>query len=398
MPLQVAIVGAGPAGLYAAERLLKDGAGVVVIDRLASPYGLVRYGVAGDHQSTKNVERVLSRVFQKGGTYVGGVALGGDLSLDELQQCFDAVLLATGAPRERRLGVPGEDLPHVFGSLRVTGLMNAHPDHAAIDLPRGVREVVIVGAGNVALDVARVLAKQPDEFAGSDIDPALVDAIAAWPLRRIHIVARRGAGETRFTPVELGELGHLKRARPIVNAADIPDGDTKILALFRSFLGMTEPKPVEILFHFNRALRSISPQDVELNTGERLAADLVVTAIGQEAGDLVGLPLENGHFANEQGRVRPGIYAVGWAKRGGSGVIGTNRNESQEVAELLLREVQPAGKGGAACLAAMLREKGLKPWSFDDWVKLDAAEKAGAPEGRVRRKLWREDELGKVRE
>ena len=397
MPLQVAIVGAGPAGLYAAERLLKDGAGVVVIDRLASPYGLVRYGVAADHQSTKNVERVLARVFQKGASYVGGVTLGSDVSLEDLTRCFDAVILATGAPRERRLGVPGEDLPHVFSSLAVTGLMNVHPDHAGLALPQAVRSAVIVGAGNVALDVARVLAKQPDEFGGSDLDPALAEAIAAWPLGRIHIVARRGAGETRFTPVELGELGHLKRARPVINPADIPEGDSKILTLFRGFRAMTEARPVEIHFHFNRSLRSISAHEVELNTGERLPADLVITAIGQEAGDLCGLPLENGHLANEHGRVRPGIYAVGWAKRGGSGVIGTNRNESQEVAELLLREVQPAAKGGAGCLAALLAERGIKAWSFDDWTKLDTAEKAAAPEGRVRRKLWRDEELGKAR-
>ena len=397
MPLQVAIVGAGPAGLYAAERLLRESVGVVVIDRLPAPYGLVRYGVAGDHQSTKNVERVLARVFQKGASYVGGVTLGADVTLDELKRCFDAVLLATGAPRERRLGIPGEELPHVFGSLSVTGLMNVHPDHAAIELPGGVREVVIVGAGNVALDVARVLAKQPDEFAGSDLEPALVEAIAAWPLKRIHIVARRGAGETRFTPVELSELGHLKRARPVVDPADIPPEETKILALFRSFLAMTEPKPVEIVFHFNRSLRSIAPKYVELNTGERLPADLVVTAIGQEAGELCGLPLAGGHLANEQGRVAPGLYAVGWAKRGGTGVIGTNRNESQEVADLLLREVAPEGKGGAACLSSLLLEKGLKPWTFADWQKLDAAEKAAAPKDRVRRKLWRAEELGKVR-
>ena len=397
MPLQVAIVGAGPAGLYAAERLLRDSAGVTVIDRLPSPYGLVRYGVAGDHQSTKNVERVLSRVFQKGAAYVGGVTLGTDVTLDELRQCFDAVLLATGAPRERRLGVPGEDLPHVFGSLRVTGLMNAHPDHAAIALPTGVREVVIVGAGNVALDVARLLAKQPDEFGGSDVDPALAETIAAWPLQRIHVVARRGAGETRFTPLELSELGKLARARPVVDPADLPPADGKILALFHSFTQMTEPKPVEILFHFNRSLRSIGPHEVELTTGERLPADLVVTAIGQEAGDLCGLPLDGGHLANTDGHVRPGIYAVGWAKRGGTGVIGTNRNESQEVAELLLRQVQPDGKGGAECLAALLRERGITAWSFDDWQKLDAAEKAAAPEGRVRRKLWRGEEFSKVR-
>ena len=397
MSLRVAIVGAGPAGLYAAERLQKEGAEVTVIDRLPAPYGLVRYGVAADHQSTKNVERVLSRVFQKGAAFFGGVDLGRDLSMEELRGCFDAVMLATGAPSERRLGIRGEDLPHVFGSLRITGLMNAHPDHAAIELPRDVREVVIVGAGNVALDVVRVLAKVPEEFAGSDFDPALAEVIAAWPLNRIHIVARRGAGETRFSPLELSELGKLKRARPVVDPADIPPEDTKILNLFRGFVADQEPKPVEIVFHFNRSLRSIEPHAVVLSTGERLPADLVVTAIGQEVGDLFGQARAGGHLANDGGRVAPGLYCVGWAKRGGTGVIGTNRNESQEVAEALLREVQPGEKGGAACLAALLAGRGLRPWSFADWQKLDTAERAAAPAQRVRRKFWRAEELERAR-
>jgi ferredoxin--NADP+ reductase len=307
------------------------------------------------------------------------------------------VVLATGAQRERRLGIPGEDLPHVVGSLSITGLMNAHPDHAAMELPRGVREVVIVGAGNVALDVARVLAKTPEEFTGSDFDPALAEAIAAWPLQRIHIVARRGAGETRFSPLELSEFGKLARARPVVDPTDVPPEDSKILALFRQFAAETAEKPVEILFHFNRQLRSIDSEGVTLTTGERLRADLVVTAIGQEAGDLCGLALAGGHLANENGRVAPGLYCVGWAKRGGTGVIGTNRNESQDVADGLLAEVQPANKGGAACLAALVAERGVNPWSFDDWQKLDVAEKAAAPPQRVRRKFWREEELETAR-
>jgi len=397
MPIQVAIVGAGPAGLYAAERLQRAEAGIVVLDRLPAPYGLVRYGVAPDHQSTKNVERVLGRIFQKGAVYAGGVTLGQDVSLADLQGCFDAVVLATGAPHERRLGIPGEQLPHVFGSLAITGHYNVHPDHGEVVLPEGVREIVIVGAGNVALDVARVLAKAPDEFAGSDMDPALAERIAAWPLRRIHIVARRGAAETRFTPIEVGELGHLKRARVAIDPADIPEGDSKVLTHLRAFAAGGEPKPVEIVFHFNRQLRSISPHEVELSSGERLPADLVITAIGQEIGAFLGLPLEAGHLKNEAGRVAPGLYAVGWAKRGGSGVIGTNRNDSQEVAELLLREVEPAGKGGADCLAALLKERGIRPWSFEDWQKLEAAEKAAAAPARVRRKLWRAEDVERAR-
>src|SRR5258707_15527775 len=218
MPLTVAIIGSGPAGCYAAEQLarLAPAAEIDVIDRLPTPYGLVRAGVAPDHQGTKSVERVLERALTRPGVaFHGAIEIGRDLGLDELRALYDAVILATGAPGDRRLGIPGEELPGVHGSGAFTRWINGHPDDAdrAVDLDR-VRSVVVIGHGNVAIDVARVLAKSREEMARSDLAPFIEAAIARAPLAEIHLVGRRGAAEASFTAVELGEMGRLPPPPP----------------------------------------------------------------------------------------------------------------------------------------------------------------------------------------
>jgi len=257
MTLAVAIVGSGPAGCYLAERLVREAPGcrIDVIDRLPTPYGLVRAGVAPDHQSTKvdharprpgldPRRRRLSRQRRD----------RRDIALAELRQLYDGVVIATGAPADRRLGIPGEALPGVIGSGAFVGWYNGHPDHAALapDLAR-VRSTVIIGNGNVALDVARILAKTPGELTQSDIAPAIEHALAAAPLQEIHIVGRRGPAEAGFSPQELGELGTLARAEPAVAAADLAGteapANSAVIGILQDFARRPpQGKPVAIRF------------------------------------------------------------------------------------------------------------------------------------------------------
>ena len=224
----VAIIGSGPAGCYLADQLLRlvPDSSIDILERLPAPFGLIRYGVAPDHQGTKAIARVLDRVLSRERVnFFGNVEVGRDVRLDELMSLYDAVVLATGATRDRKLAIPGEDLRGVIASGAFTGWYNSHPDHRA---PRvqGVRSVVIIGNGNVAIDVARILAKGPAELAGSDLSPDVTAWLTTQPIETIHIVGRRAAADAKFTEHELAELGTLERARPVVvdpAALDRPD-------------------------------------------------------------------------------------------------------------------------------------------------------------------------------
>jgi NADPH-dependent glutamate synthase beta subunit-like oxidoreductase len=383
------------------------GCRIDIIDRLPTPYGLVRAGVAPDHQSTKAITRVFDRVLTRDGVaFWGNVEIGREIGLDELRGLYDAVVIATGAPLDRSLGVPGGDLPGIVGSGAFVGWYNCHPDHIgqtarlAADLA-GTRSAVLIGNGNVALDVARILAKIPDELALSDIDPEVERALA------IHIVGRRGPADAGFSPQELGELGELDRARPIVVATDLPaaeDGpNPAIIACLRDFAARpADGKPVTICFHFHarpvgftgsdrvEAARFLRPDGTQLV----LPADFVVTCIGYQAVACGALAPEGGIFANLDGRIAPGLYVVGWAKRGPSGTIATNRAESHEVARRLAAEVAPSDdRPGGAALAALLAERGARRVDYAAWLRIDAAERARAMPGRPRHKLGDRDGL-----
>ncbi|MGE5201784.1 MAG: FAD-dependent oxidoreductase [Acidobacteriota bacterium] len=423
MSLTVAIVGSGPAGCYAAEQLARGApdATIDVIDRLPTPYGLVRAGVAPDHQGTKSVERVLERALTRPNVaFFGNVEIGRDLGLAELRRLYDAVILATGAPEDRRLGIPGEDLAGVFGSGVFTRWINGHPDAAELPVRlEGVRSVVVIGNGNVAIDVARVLAKSREEMARSDLAPFIEAAIAAAPLEEIHIVGRRGPAEAHFTAVELDELGSLARAMPVVKPTDLPpaaDADNAaVLEIFHRFAAApTAAKPIRIHFDFRlRPLRLEGSGKVERAIFERqrrrgdsheptgetaiLRADLVVACIGYRSIPCGDLGPENGVFRNDGGRIEPGLYVVGWAKRGPSGTIPTNRAEAHGVADRLLSEMSAGDKPGRAGLAAALAARGTKAVDFGEWRAINAAERARAGEGRPREKLRRWEEFGTVR-
>src|SRR3712207_417063 len=259
----VAIIGSGPAGYYTAEALQKlygDAVQIDMIDRLPVPYGLIRSGVAPDHQSIKAVYRRYEKVaLSPNVRFVGNVCIGPDVAVEELKGLYDAVVLATGAPHDRKLDIPGSDLPGVVGSAAFVGWYNGHPDFADLDPPLDVAAAAVVGNGNVALDVARILAKTRAEFAGSDIVGRALDALEGSAIRTIHVLGRRGPHQIAMTPKELGELGHLEAAAPRADLADFPpEGDDALLepgmrksvTHLREFARLPQDKPKVIDFDF----------------------------------------------------------------------------------------------------------------------------------------------------
>jgi NADPH-dependent glutamate synthase beta subunit-like oxidoreductase len=412
-PASIAVVGAGPSGFYAIDALTRarPDARIDIIDRLPTPFGLVRHGVAPDHQGTKGVTRQFDRLLAKPGVrFVGGVELGRDVSLDELRAAYDAVLIATGCGRDRRLGIPGEDLDGVMGSMRFVDWFNAHPD--AVDLSEAIaqaRHVAVIGNGNVAIDVARVFAKTAEEMAKSDIDPRAQAVIAAMPLETVTLYGRRGPAEASFTINELNELGRLARAVALVDAADVanavaPDGDPtperlrkqKNIEALRGFSANAPgAKPIALAFRFHHAPLTFSGENgrvvgINFADGFYAPADLVITCIGYNAILPEGLPAERGRVANDEGHVRglPGVYVVGWARRGPSGTIPTSRADSFAVAERLVADLAPSSKPGPGGLDALLATRGVATIDTAGWLRIDKAEsEAGAREGRPRVKL-----------
>src|SRR5271166_1022839 len=242
--LRIAIIGSGPAGCYLADNLLRllPDSSSDILERLPVPFGLIRYGVAPDHQGTKAIARVLDRVLSRDHvSFFGNVEVGRDVRLDELMSLYDAVVLATGAQRDRRLRIPGEGLLGVIGSGAFTGWYNSHPEHPAMHL-QDVRSAVIIGNGNVAIDVVRVLAKGSAEMVGSDLSPEVTSLLNAQPIKTIHIVGRRSAADAKFTEHELAELGTLKRARPVVVDPAALDGQTAVVEVLRKFVAQENRK------------------------------------------------------------------------------------------------------------------------------------------------------------
>ena len=426
-----AVIGSGPAGFYTAEALAKifgAQASIDILDRLPVPYGLIRFGVAPDHQSIKAVAKRYEKVaLSPGVRFLGNVHLGADVSVEELLHYYDAVVLATGAPHDRRLGIPGDDLPGVIGSAAFVGWYNGHPDFADLDPPLDVEHAAVIGNGNVALDVARILTKTPAEFEGSDIVGHAFAALGQSSIRTITILGRRGPHQIAMTPKELGELGHLQEAEPVVEAADLPPGPAdealdpgqrKSVQHLRSFAAAPPGgKPKRIVFDFfakplavegaGRAERvmvertELTGDGLARGTGETYAvpAGLVVSCIGYVTPPIPGVPYDEklGRFSNHGGQIMERLYGVGWARRGATGTIGTNRPDGQEVAEQIAALFPPDGEGsdraGPAGLDRLLASRGCEPVLFADWQKIEAAEVAAARAGNPREKLVRVEEM-----
>lgn len=414
MPHSVAIVGTGPAGFYCAEALLKKApeARIDLIDRLPTPFGLVRSGVAPDHQSTKSVSRVYDRIARRPNVrFLGNVEIGRDVSVAELLERYDAVVLAIGVGVDRKLGIPGEELRGVYGSGAFTGWYNGHPDFADLSPELRGPGLAVIGNGNVAIDVVRVIARTRAEMAKTDLPEYAMRAIEEADFSDVYLLGRRGPMDASFTPAELRELGELAETVALVDPADLPAETPsdklkeKIVDTLREY-ARSDPGAKRRRLHlrfFAAPVRILGSERVEgieiartkiedgraVPTGETyvLPAGTVVTAIGYGARALEGVPIAKSgtSYENEGGKIADRLWAVGWAKRGPSGVIGTNRNDSAEVANKIAAEL--TGEPRANDIDALLAARGVRVVDLAGWDRIDAKERSELPEGCPRRKL-----------
>lgn len=431
----IAIIGSGPAGYYTAEAAIKqwgDDIRVDVFDRLPVPYGLIRTGVAPDHQTIKAVSRRYEKTALTDNVrFVGNIAIGQDISLADLQALYDAVIIATGAPHDRDLGIPGAELPGVIGSAAFVGWYNGHPNFADLDPDLSGRRAVVIGNGNVALDIARILSKTRREFEGSDITAHALDAIEGSKLDEIVILGRRGPHQIAMTPKELGELGELERAAPVVDPDDLPavtdddplePGQRKSVQWLRQFAANRVEKPLRISFDFfARPVSIVGKTRVEgvevertkitdgklVGTGEfyMVPCHLVISAIGYRSAPIPGVPFDEkaGRFASDDGRIAVspetgGLYAVGWARRGPTGTIGTNKPDGFAIIAKLAEDIAsgaigPEGKAGRPGFDALAAERKLDIVTFRDWQKIEEAEIAAARSGAPREKFTLVEEM-----
>ncbi len=449
-PLRVAIIGSGPSGFFAAACLQKQPLTVEIdmFDRLPTPFGLVRGGVAPDHPDIKSIARIFDRsAAHSGYRFFGNVTVGKDIAHDELPRFYDAVIYAVGAQSDRRLGVPGEDLKGVHAATEFVGWYNGHPDYrdAAFDLSQ--ESVALVGVGNVAMDVARILGSSYEDLSGTDIAPHALEALRASRVKTIYILGRRGPAQASFTNPELMELGELPDADMAVAPEDLRLDEASRAAIARdedpttreNLETLTEyakrapsgrPKKIVIRFlvspvSFHGPARvtamTLMPNRLEpdgcggvkaVETGdpETVPVGLVFRSVGYRGVPVPGLPfdLRSGVIPNSGGRVLaapgatqtiPGVYVVGWIKRGPSGVIGTNKPDAQESVGLLLQDLRD-GKlpaPDAPCRKSvhqLLDRRGVNVVSYEDWRRLDQIEQnRGKETGRPRIKFCRVEEM-----
>jgi ferredoxin--NADP+ reductase len=442
-PLRVAVVGSGPAGFYAANALLSADppAEVDMIERLPTPWGLVRLGVAPDHPKLKDVSRAFERTAQRPGfRFFGNVDVGEAITHDELVRHYDAVIYSVGAQTDNRLGVPGEDLPGSWSATQFVAWYNGHPDFQGLEFDLSGERAVVVGAGNVALDVARMLALTREELAPTDTTDRAIEAIAESGIREIVILARRGPAQAAFTTPELKELGELAGADVEVDPAELEldpaslaslEGNTNAtrnLEVLREFAAR-EPagKPRRVVLRFLVSPVAVVGEDtvegVEIVHNELVAegdrisaratdrretipAGIVFRSVGYRGVALPGLPFDpaRGTLLNDGGRVLDesgapihGVYCAGWIKRGPTGVIGTNKKDATETVRLLLDDLE-AGRlpraAGPRDLVDLLAERDGDPVLYAGWEEIDRVEKAaGEPHGRPRVKLGSWEEL-----
>jgi ferredoxin/flavodoxin---NADP+ reductase len=451
-PLRVAIIGSGPAGFYTAEHLLKHEevtAEVDMFDRLPTPYGLVRAGVAPDHPKIKSVIRVYEKTAARPGfRFFGNVEVGEDITVPELQERYHAVVFAYGTSVDRHLGIPGEDLPGSHSATEFVNWYNAHPDFTDREFDLSCERVVVIGNGNVATDVARMLALTREELETTDTADHGIAGLAESGVKEIVVLGRRGPAQASFTNPEVRELGELVDADIEVDPDEVALDDLSREWLDSDESDITARKNVEIFTEFSqrqpegnnkkvvlRFLRSpveiqgdgkverivigrnelhrdesgaIRPRD----TGERetIECGMVLRSIGYKGVPVEGAPFDEkrGVIPNEAGRVKdpesgervPGLYATGWIKRGPSGVIGTNKKDAQETVDNLFADLE-AGKIPEAPLASdrgatetLLAERKPDHVTYEGWEAIDAAEvERGKPQGRPRVKFCRVDEM-----
>jgi ferredoxin--NADP+ reductase len=449
-PLRVAIVGAGPSGFYAAEHILKDGdlhAQVDLFDRLPTPFGLVRGGVAPDHPKIKSVIRVYEKTAAREGfRFFGNVKVGLDIEAEDLERHYHAIVYTVGCETDRQLGIPGEELPGSHAATAFVGWYNAHPDYADDEWDLSCERAVVIGNGNVAMDVARMLALTDHELRQTDTADHAIEALDAKGIREVVVLGRRGPVQAAFTNPEIKELGEMEDADVIVDPAEVELDPASAAFLASEEADKTTRVNVETLTEFSQRQPSGKKQRIVLrflaspveikgegkvesivvgrnelveeggtlrarDTGEReeLECGLVLRSVGYTGIPIEGVPFDEkrGLILNEGGRVldshdaghKVGHYTAGWIKRGPSGVIGTNKKDALETVQHLFADVEsdtllkPQSPDPGA-VEALLAERGIRYVSFEDWQAIDQAEVGrGEPHGRPRVKFVRVDEM-----
>jgi len=444
-PLRVAVVGSGPAGFYAAGALLGGEPPVEVdmVERLPTPWGLVRLGVAPDHPKLKTVSRAFERIAERPGfRFLGNVEAGRDLTHGDLRRLYDAVIYAVGAQSDRRLGIPGEDLPGSWAATELVAWYNGHPDYQELEFDLSAERVVVIGNGNVAVDVARMLALTPEELAPTDTTDAAIEALCSSGIREIVMVGRRGPAQAAFTPPELIELGELAGADVLVDPADleldpaseaavaedvraqrnvdvlreyaarVPSGKPRTLRLRFllspvAILGDERVEAIEVVRNRLEPTESGYIRAVATDERETIPCGLVFRSVGYRGVALPDVPFDEsrgtirndgGRILDEQGQPVPGAYCAGWIKRGPTGVIGTNKKDATETVELLLEDAVagrlPRTQATAPDVDALLDERGVRRVLHEGWRSIDEVERAaGEKLGRPRVKLCTWDEL-----
>jgi len=450
-PLRVAIVGAGPTGFYTAEHLFRRKDLVVEVDmfdRLPTPFGLVRYGVAPDHQKIKSVTKVYDRIAKKPGfRFFGSVELGKHVTVADLRQYYHQIVYTTGAQTDRQLGIPGEDLKGSYPATKFVAWYNGHPDYRNYEVDLSQESAAVVGIGNVAMDVARILARTPEELATTDMADYALAALKKSNIKHIYILGRRGPAQAKFTTPEIKELGEMQDAGITVlpeeaeldeiseaELANADRGTMRKITVIQSYAG-NEPddkskqiylrflvSPVELIGDENGQvvkMKLVKNELYKTDSGtsrpratdqfEEIAVGLVFRSVGYRGVKLPGVPFYDnwGVILNREGRVMNpetnepvvGEYTGGWIKRGPSGIIGTNKPDALETVKHMLEDVaagnvlHPA-QPSAEAAAALVCERQPYFFSYDEWLRLDAMEVAkGAEQGRPRVKFTSVDEM-----
>jgi ferredoxin--NADP+ reductase len=415
---KVAIVGAGPAGYFAAQALQNLQTeellfSIDMIERLPTPWGLVRSGVAPDHPKIKTVAKVFEKVANEPNFRLfANVELGSDLTIEQLKEKYDAVVIATGSALGKKLGIPGENLPGSMSAATFVPWYNAHPDFKDEDIDLSTETAVVIGAGNVAMDVARMLALEPSELDPTDTADHAIDALKQSAIRTVVLSARRGPENAAFTSPELRELPKLEHTNVIMEKSDIeaaitragdaPEKDVKSNLDAMLLIAEKEATSHERTMKFQFLA---TPKEIKGNgrveevvfqkTGTEeifsIKCGLVITAIGYEAASLAGIPYEKGKVVNTDGRVNENVYVVGWAKRGPSGVIGTNKSDAADVMKLLVEDLKdPKNSGDVTDVITHNRVVTQQHWQAINEAEVAAGEPLGKPR---RKSVAREDLL-----
>ena len=447
-PLRVAIIGAGPAGIYASDLLVKSDVDVSIdlYEKMPTPFGLIRYGVAPDHPRIKGIVQSLHRVMeQEQIRFLGNIEIGRDVSVKELQEYYDAIIFSTGATADRELNIPGADLEGVFGAGQFVGFYDGNPDfNREWDL--SAEKVAVIGVGNVALDIARILAKTADELHSTEIPDNVYENLKRSNVKEVHVFGRRGPAQAKFTPLELKELDHSDTIEVVVDPEDIDYDEaseaarreSKSVDLVSQTLegyAMREPKgaPHTLQIHFFEAPIEIKGEDgkvkalvterTELDgnggvngTGEYTTweVDQVYRAVGYRPDGVIGAPFDDdksvipndgGHVLSEdEGEIVPGLYATGWIKRGPVGLIGNTKSDAKETTAMLLEDFKNDNLNltkhrDPEKIIELLSERGIAYTTWEGWHRLDAVEREqGEAEGRERKKIVEWDDMVRAAE